>query len=75
MDAYENFVQSKSKEEYQEIRQKKENYAALWEEIEKEYKMESFNGHPEYAKEKYDKKINLLKEELGAIRIENTAPQ
>ena len=74
MKEYEKFVQSKSEKEYQEIKQRSENYAVLWEEIEKEYKMEKFNGHPEYTKEKYDKKIALFKKELGAICIKNTAP-
>lgn len=75
MKEYESFVQSISEKEFQEVRQKSENYAVLWEEVEKEYKMESFNGHPEYAKEKYNRKIVLLKKELGAIRIKNTAPE
>ena len=75
MSEYENFIQCISEKEFQEARKKTENYAALWEEIEKEYKMESFNGSPEYAREKYDKKIALLKKELGAICIKNTAPR
>ena len=74
MKEYENFLESKSEKEYQEAKQRTDNYAVLWEEIEKEYKMEKFNGYPEYAKEKYDRKIALLKKELGAICIKNTAP-
>lgn len=74
MKEYKEFVQSISEKEYQESKQRAENYAALLEEIEKEYKMETFHGNPEFSKDKYSRKMELFKKDLGAIHIENTAP-